>query len=576
MRYDKFDEYVEYYRKRLTKGSLLIEFDVHDEDAFFSIAPLTCAAHENGCDISVIGVDGNSAMLSAMHNSWLAYENLKNGRKDASCTALDEFIRSVNIKGFERLFEKPDIMLKSSGHGFIGTFNLEYRSDWFRPYKWNELIDTAKRIFLEVYNLKKGERTSIGFETIPKKAELDNPLQDYLDNFAIARVMMLVAKEHGPVSMGADSPRWSQLEPMNPMTDLRVTLLGCELSKEIDEEVFRKFRKLSGLIGIDKIKINDASFFISGKGYPGKHLFGDTIGYPDPKKKTRWQSPGQFIYKLDYYPQTDIDERMPLSRVGFTSTLPIDVFINANNVDWREIKRKNDVLRKIADRSEKIYVLSEKSSFEVGLIKEGGQRRRTKGSDTSIRSKINKEYLKKTGKYAGNMANLPGGEMFLTPEYVKGKIIGDVIINVDQSYKLSEENPLIIESDFKGYRITGGPKEIIKKLDKRKKESWQMLDTYEKNKSMPKDLIELKRKNFEKIGEFAINTNPKARLCDYLIVNEKIAGMIHVALGSGFDSDRTTEYHMDIVINAKKQNLDIFGTSNGKKLWMMKKGKLCV
>ena len=76
------------------------------------------------------------------------------------------------------------------------------------------------------------------------------------------------------------------------------------------------------------------------------------------------------------------------------------------------------------------------------------------------------------------------------------------------------------------------------------------------------------------IGEFAVNTNPKAKLCDYLIVNEKIAGMIHVALGSGFERDRKSLYHWDIVVNALKQKLDIYGVDKkNKQRWVLKKGK---
>ena len=96
----------------------------------------------------------------------------------------------------------------------------------------------------------------------------------------------------------------------------------------------------------------------------------------------------------------------------------------------------------------------------------------------------------------------------------------------------------------------------------------------EKHKALPKNIIKMKKDNFNKIGEFAINTNPKARLCNYLIVNEKIAGMIHIALGSGFEDDRATVYHYDVVINAKEQKLDIYGLKGKNKLWMMKKGKL--
>jgi len=96
----------------------------------------------------------------------------------------------------------------------------------------------------------------------------------------------------------------------------------------------------------------------------------------------------------------------------------------------------------------------------------------------------------------------------------------------------------------------------------------------EKNKSLPQDIINMKKRNFERVGEFAINTNPKARLCEYLIVNEKIARMMHIALGSGFEPDRSTEYHMDIVFNAPRQKLDVYGINNkGNKHWILKNGE---
>ena len=172
------------------------------------------------------------------------------------------------------------------------------------------------------------------------------------------------------------------------------------------------------------------------------------------------------------------------------------------------------------------------------------------------------------------MANLPGGEAFVTPEYVKGTIIGDVVISIDQSYMLSEKEPLIVEADGDKYKIISGPKDIINKLEEKKKDAWQLITNQEKFKSVPQEIIDLKKKNFTRIGEFAINTNPNARLCDYLIVNEKIARMIHVALGSGFEPDRATEYHTDIVINSPRQKIDIYGIDEkGKEHWIIRKGE---
>ena len=50
--------------------------------------------------------------------------------------------------------------------------------------------------------------------------------------------------------------------------------------------------------------------------------------------------------------------------------------------------------------------------------------------------------------------------------------------------------------------------------------------------------------------------------------------MIHIALGAGFEPDRSSEYHDDIVINAPRQKLNIFGIDKkGKKRWILKEGK---
>ena len=99
----------------------------------------------------------------------------------------------------------------------------------------------------------------------------------------------------------------------------------------------------------------------------------------------------------------------------------------------------------------------------------------------------------------------------------------------------------------------------------------------EKHKSLSKDIIALKKNNFNQIGEFAINTNPNARLCDYLIINEKIANMIHIAFGSGFEADAATEYHMDVVIDSPRQKLDIYGLDkSGRKNWIIKKGAFVI
>ena len=587
MKYDekKFNSSVEEYKKMLGNAkskSFLIVFDIKNIKAFFSIAPLSKAIHELGADINAMGIDQISESLEAMHDIWDTFKQSKNNATSSKTEALIGFLDEIENKGkgkFIGLFNGPDYTIEAKESGFEGDFTLPFRDEWFNDYRGNELDETCKKVWKDVYNLKNNENISIGFVLVQKQEMLGHPLEDYLDSYSISWHMMLNCKGRAKVAMGAYTQRKSMLDKSENISELKTILLGCELCKDADEEVFKRYKKLSESLNLGRIKPIDASFFISGKGYPGKHNFGEVIGYPSMNKKTRWQSPGQMAYKLDFYPQTALDDREPLARVGFTETLPIDVFIETCNVDWKEMRERNRKIKEIEDKCDIIRVSGEningfKTDFEVGLVKKDGVHRWVRTSDTDVREKINSEYFKRTKIKAGTMANLPGGEAFVTPEYVKGTIIGDVVISIDQSYMLSEKEPLIVEADGDRYKIISGPKDIISKLEEKKKDAWQLITNQEKFKSVPQEIIDLKKKNFTRIGECAINTNPNAKLCDYLIVNEKIARMIHVALGSGFEPDRATEYHTDIVINSPRQKIDIYGIDEkGKEHWIIRKGE---
>src|SRR3989344_5285991 len=426
-----FNSAVEGYKKLVgnVKGKdFFIKFDLSNKNAFYSIAPLSRALHDLGADLSCTGINKTSESLEAVKDVWAAFEDMEKGVKSENTAALKEFIEEVDKKAkgeFRKLFKKPDLILEAKENKFTGDLELPFHTEWFKDYRMEELMQTSDILWRDVYALKRNERVGIGFSLIPKESLIGHPLEDYLDSYSIIWAMAQASAKTADPTMNSSTFRGSMLEKSERVSELRATLLGCELEKEIDEEPFVKYKKLSSLLRLNRIKPIDLSFSISAKGYPGKHLFGELIGYPSANKKTRW------------------------------------------------IRR----------------------------------------SDTDVREKINKDYLRMTGIKAGNMGNIPGGEAFVTPEYIKGIFVGDVVVHVDQSYKLSEKNPLVVECFGDSYRIKDGPGEKIKK---RKRESMKSLLKSEKNKSLPQGIIDLKKKNFERIGEFAINTNPKARLCEYL------------------------------------------------------------
>jgi len=576
-----FNSAVNYYKKKLTpykKKTILILMHLGDDNAYFSIAPLSRAAYMLGIDISVSVIGDDSEGLEALYDVWDTFDNLKKGVVNTKTKALKAFIAEVEKKTkgkFKKIFKRPDLEIFSDGQCFVSSKGLfmEFKTEWYKTHKWNNLLKTGKVIWSQVMDLKSSEKVGIGFELVPDAKHTELPLEDYLDSFSISLAMASSIKNSK--SMKASTARWSMLDEAPRLGELSTTLLGCELKKNVSEPIFKKFKVLSRLLKLNRLKTNNASFFIHAKGYGGKHLFGEAIGYPTDNKKSRWPSPGGFIYKFDWYAQSAYEDRDPISRVCFTETLPIDIFIETCNIDWLAMKRRDDKIRSVVNKSDHVAVESKTSNFKV-YLKSGKSHRLCKGSDVETRNLVNQDILKLKGIKTGTMANLPGGEAFVTPEYIDGIFYGDVVISVDRSYVLNPKQPLVVECSKKGYNILSGPKKILSKLDEKKAEAWKRLMVLEKNKSLPQPLINMKKKNFNNIGEFAINTNPQAKLCDYLIVNEKIAKMIHIALGAGFEPDKDTEYHYDIVINAQKQKLDIYGVKGSKRFYILKKGHFVV
>ncbi len=589
MTYDinKFNSAVRYYQKtieRINKKSILVIYNAENKNAFYSIAPLSRAIHNAGKDLYVMGHSKDQDEFNVLEEIWEVYKKYKkNSRIDEKTASLLKFINFVDKKAkgkFKYIFEKPQI-LYAKDLSFVEAkkrFSLDYKTNWLvKKENQKKLLETADIIWKEVFNLKKKENIEINFELIPKIKDLDKPLEDFLGSFLIAEAMYDAIKEKcANVKLSASSSRYNVNDYPEQVSELLTTLTGCEYEKERKEEVFEIFKKMSNHFNCDVFKPVDGIFGIFGKGNHGRHIFGEIIGYPTSNGKSKWTSPGQMFMKFSWSPQHKDEKRDPVTRIGFTDTIPIKAFIETCHIDWHEMHRKNQKITNIIDKCEKIVVKGEKSNFVVYLTK-GKKRRYAMNSDYDVRTKIDEDYFKRTGKKTGNMGNLPGGESFVTPEYIEGVIYGDVVINIDDSYSLSQKEPLIIRCSKSGYAIEEGPRKILEKLTEKKKEAWEKLIEMEINKSLPQEIIELKKDNFNGIGEFAINTNPNAKLSDYLIINEKIANMMHIALGSGFDADKSSVYHYDIVFNSKKQKLDVYGVmANGRKSKIVENGNFVI
>ena len=577
MRYNskEFNGAVRYYKNKI-KNKKIKNIFIHgkiSKSGFLSIAPLSKAAHDLKIDLYITY---NSNSLSFLKEIWQTYNLFKKNKITKKTLALKILFDKINLKGFSKFFKAPDLILESKKTGFYGDLFLQNKPNWFVPFMQKKLRLTTNTIIKNVYALKKSEHFGIGFPLIPNKEMLSNPLQDYLDSYAICYNLYLSSRKVCKnVTINSSTQRLSFRDTPQRVSELMVTLTGLELEKELNTPIFKKYKLFSKLLNLHRLKIPQASFFIAEKGYHGRHIFGEKIGYPTKNQKSIWSSPGGIIYKFHSMPQSKYEDRDPIGRYAFTSTVPIDKLVQSSLIDYKQMRQRNRQIGKILEKCDEVFVKSNIKNgcdFEVGLVKKG-VRRIIFGSDSDVRTVLDQKLLKR-GSRVGHFTNIPGGEAFTTPNYVKGRIVGDVVINTDKSHRLSKANPFIVEVSKKSYKILSGQKKIISSFNKIKKQAWDRLIEQQKNKSLPKKLIDLKKKNFEKVGEFAINTNPNATLCDYLIINEKIANMIHVAFGSGFEPDASTEYHMDVVIDCPRQKLDIYGIdSKHKEYWIIKNGQ---
>jgi leucyl aminopeptidase (aminopeptidase T) len=580
-----FNRTVREYKKAFKglKGSALVFGPLKDKKAFFSLAPLSKALHDLGIDVYVSLYSKRSeSNLPIIERVWKAYER----KQSKEGIALHEFITYVekkrDAKGFSKIFKRAELLIELKPNFFLlnKSEKLRYNAKWFRKYDERALKKTCRNIIENCYALKKRERFSISFELVPNKKMLELPLEDYLDNFAVAYHMAKEAKRFcRAVMLSASTARQSKLDMPERISELAITLAGCEYEKNIKEEPFKIFKKLSRLLKINELHYSDASFGIVGKGYHGKHIFGLAIGYPSPDKRTRWPSPAQMFLKPWWNEQSKIDKRRPKTRLAITETLPLEEFITTCNIDYSALRRRNTCIKKIIEASEKLIVEGHATKHGcTKLIVDLGKRKKrfVQRSDSDVRNKIDREVLKRFGILAGMYDNLPGGEVFFTPENITGIAIGDVVINIDRSYALSKK-PLVVKFTRGRWKLLKAPSNVEKRIRKELRDVRKLIKLYEKNRALPKRVITSYKENFKRIGEFAINTNPKAKLSRYLIVNEKLANMIHIALGSGFEPDRQTLYHWDFVIDVPAQRISIKACdANGRERYIIKEGRFVI
>lgn len=194
------------------------------------------------------------------------------------------------------------------------------------------------------------------------------------------------------------------------------------------------------------------------------------------------------------------------------------------NIDYKELQKNHQKLRKVLDKAKKIQIITEKG--------------------TNLTLDVSKSNAcSSDGKYTkqGTGGNLPAGEVYIAPNNANGIVVIDGSSRRKGGTTLIKEPITLIVENGNVVKIEGGfeAKLLQKTIDWAKKRA----------------------KNPEKVtrlAEFGIGLNPKASIVGATIIDEKTIGTAHVAIGSNywFGGDNYTIIHLDQVFKNPKIYVD--------------------
>ncbi|MFC7044781.1 aminopeptidase [Halobacteriaceae archaeon GCM10025711] len=206
------------------------------------------------------------------------------------------------------------------------------------------------------------------------------------------------------------------------------------------------------------------------------------------------------------------------TRIGVLRSVTEEMMVEgAMTVDFEELRRRTEALSRLLTDASRAHVTSDEGT-DVEFSLEGCQA-------FSLDGYFHEEY---------GFATLPPGESPTHP--AEGTTNGTIVIDVsmDNVGRLDDPIELVVEDGFVT-AVHGG------------EEADQL-----------RSIIENSDDNAGNIAEFAIGTNPKAKLIGNLAEDKKLAGTVHFAIGDNESLGGTTQsdIHLDGVIRTPTVTLD--------------------
>jgi aminopeptidase len=236
-----------------------------------------------------------------------------------------------------------------------------------------------------------------------------------------------------------------------------------------------------------------------------------------------------------------------ITRAQFAELVPLD---------YAALKEECRRLCALLDRGKEVRVTSP-GGTDIVL---GLQGRKTKVDDGDFSA-------------PGSGGNLPAGEVFISPELgsSQGRIAFDGSLATHDGV-LVPRRPVIAEVHG-GFvtEITGGTEAdtLKRSLEQAARRARDM----EASGGLPAGQGEIYARNAANLGELGIGLNRKAAIAGSILVDEKVYGTCHIAIGANYDEDAPALIHLDGLI--RNPTITVH-TEAGEPVVLMEAGRLLI
>ena len=306
--------------------------------------------------------------------------------------------------------------------------------------------------------------------------------------------------------------------------------LSLKIYKTINTKFLRYWPKLADILSkiVDvKIVIDDTNPFLARKLPQNKVEIRRKTVKPIREREERRQKRKEMKAALIGFPTEELAEALNIPFQKLQKT-----FWNSMKVDYEKLYEYNQKIIGKVKNADKIKIIGEKTDLEFSI----------KG-----RKFINAcGIVTKKGEIG--YINLPDGEIFCAP--VENSVNGEIYFDLPCMWHYGKQ----VEGVW--FKFENG-----KLIDYKIEKGRENFEDVFKHASGDKD----------KIGEFAIGTNPKAKPTGgMIIIDEKVRGTIHFALGHNkhFGGKNDSTIHWDFFKDMRKGEIYVDGEL------LMKNGKI--